>query len=675
MKRIVILFTLTFLSLCSIFAQIPTLLNQQGLLTDSLGTPLNGVFPMVFNIYTDSTVGTLMFTQSFPGVPVNKGGYSVNLSVSAVNFNQQLWMETQVGTSTLLPRIRLTSAPYSLNSLSLLGPSSLATGTNAIAGGTNNRARGAYSVVSGGGGATAGDSNSVTGSFGVVGGGKSNIASGSSVVAGGQLNQATGNSTTIAGGYNNTAIGSQSAVGGGWLNNATGLQSTIAGGQSNAAIGDKSFIGGGLSNSADGDYSTTAGGAYNHAYGNKSFVGGGEYNKARGNFSSVLGGGSATIADSNSAIGNYSTVTGGSGNVATGDYSFAAGRNAKASDYGSFVWNSASSDFSSTDSSQFLINASGGVGIGTSSPDQILHVRTSSSASSVNNATVEIEAAGTNVDADASILFNLGKTNNLELFPETWSLGVNDSDNQFVLSKRGTLAYDPLWKVDPDGTMRLFNTDGIAAVKFLAEEGTTGAQLELKEKSGGFGIVLDAEEGAADGGADISMYDGTGNVTINFDANFDGSGKGRVTTDELSITGGSDFAEPFELTEETSVEPGTVMSIDVNEEGKLKMSEKAYDKKVAGIISGAGGVNPGITLRQEGILSGNTMVAIAGRVYCKVDASYGAVEPGDLLTTSNTPGHAMKANDPDKSHGTIIGKAMTSMKTGKGLVLVLVNLQ
>jgi NAD(P)H-hydrate repair Nnr-like enzyme with NAD(P)H-hydrate dehydratase domain len=57
-----------------------------------------------------------------------------------------------------------------------------------------------------------------------------------------------------------------------------------------------------------------------------------------------------------------------------------------------------------------------------------------------------------------------------------------------------------------------------------------------------------------------------------------------------------------------------------------------------------------------------------------VDASNGKIEPGDFLTTSNTPGHAMRVTDSGAASGAIIGKAMTGLDSGKGLVLVLVNL-
>jgi hypothetical protein len=142
---------------------------------------------------------------------------------------------------------------------------------------------------------------------------------------------------------------------------------------------------------------------------------------------------------------------------------------------------------------------------------------------------------------------------------------------------------------------------------------------------------------------------------------------------KVGIAGGADLAELFDLSEQA--EPGTLMIIDAKSPGHLTISTRAYDSKVAGIVSGAGGVKPGLTLHQQGVLEGNTEVAIAGRVYVKATALNGAIEPGDLLTTSNVPGHAMKATDSDRSHGAIIGKAMTGLDSGTGLVLVLVNLQ
>src|SRR4030095_11410835 len=134
----------------------------------------------------------------------------------------------------------------------------------------------------------------------------------------------------------------------------------------------------------------------------------------------------------------------------------------------------------------------------------------------------------------------------------------------------------------------------------------------------------------------------------------------------LQITGGSDFSENFDIDARPSsapmamnMEPGLVVSIAPAHPGKLQLSARGYDRRVAGIISGAGGVKPGMMMSQEGTLAdGQNPVALSVRVYCGADASRGTIKPGDLLTTSGTPGHAMKATDMAKAQGAIIGKAM-----------------
>jgi hypothetical protein len=64
-----------------------------------------------------------------------------------------------------------------------------------------------------------------------------------------------------------------------------------------------------------------------------------------------------------------------------------------------------------------------------------------------------------------------------------------------------------------------------------------------------------------------------------------------------------------------------------------------------------------------------------GKVFCQVDAGYGPVAAGDLLTTSPTPGHAMKARDRERAFGSVLGKALRPLSTGRGLVPILVTLQ
>ncbi len=149
---------------------------------------------------------------------------------------------------------------------------------------------------------------------------------------------------------------------------------------------------------------------------------------------------------------------------------------------------------------------------------------------------------------------------------------------------------------------------------------------------------------------------------------------GRTRTRELEIIGGADIVEGF-CTGGIAAEPGTLMSIDPERPGSVRPSTAAYDTRVAGVVSGAGGVNAGIKLGHQGVLDGDTPIAMTGRVYVKATAAAGAIRAGDLLTTSDLPGHAMKAVDRDRRPGAVIGKAMTGLDEGTGLVLVLVNLQ
>ncbi len=144
-------------------------------------------------------------------------------------------------------------------------------------------------------------------------------------------------------------------------------------------------------------------------------------------------------------------------------------------------------------------------------------------------------------------------------------------------------------------------------------------------------------------------------------------------TDIVELGEGLDYAEGFDVSAQDKIEPGSVLVIDEDNPGKLALSNTSYDTKVAGIVAGAKGLGSGVRL---GAGQFDYDVALAGRVYCKVDATEEAVEPGDLLTTSATPGYAMKASDYTHAQGAILGKAMESIEKGqKGKILVLVTLQ
>ncbi len=188
----------------------------------------------------------------------------------------------------------------------------------------------------------------------------------------------------------------------------------------------------------------------------------------------------------------------------------------------------------------------------------------------------------------------------------------------------------------------------------------------------GYGVFGQGDSGAGVFGLSAT---GAGVYGISTGSGYAGRFDGRVRVNMLEIAGGSDLAERFQQSGSAEATPGTVMVIDDKNAGHLKISRTAYDTKVAGIVSGAGDVQVGLTLQQEGILEGDLTVAIAGRVYARCEADSASIQPGDLLTTSVIAGHCMKATDRTLAPGAIIGKAMTGLKSGQGLVLVLVNLQ
>lgn len=149
---------------------------------------------------------------------------------------------------------------------------------------------------------------------------------------------------------------------------------------------------------------------------------------------------------------------------------------------------------------------------------------------------------------------------------------------------------------------------------------------------------------------------------------------GRTSTGTLLITGGGDIAEPFEIAGD-NIPAGAVVVIDEDHPGGMKLSQHAYDRHVGGVVSGAHGVNPGLCLSQFNQLGGGRQVALTGRVYVQADASQQPIHPGDLLTTSNQPGCAMRVQDYSRAPGAILGKAMTGLTSGQGFVLILVTLQ
>jgi hypothetical protein len=191
-----------------------------------------------------------------------------------------------------------------------------------------------------------------------------------------------------------------------------------------------------------------------------------------------------------------------------------------------------------------------------------------------------------------------------------------------------------------------------------SESTTGGAGVWGEHKGGGSGVVGVSHSGAG-------VYGKGGRVAGFFEGDVEVTGDVRLTN--------ADCAEDFDIADGSAVEPGTVMVL--SEEGSLKPSDRAYDKRVAGVVSGAGGYKPAIVLDKQPASRNRLPIALLGKVFCKVDADAAAVDVGDLLTTSETPGHAMKAGDQAKAFGSVIGKALRPLPGGRGVIPILIALQ
>jgi hypothetical protein len=135
----------------------------------------------------------------------------------------------------------------------------------------------------------------------------------------------------------------------------------------------------------------------------------------------------------------------------------------------------------------------------------------------------------------------------------------------------------------------------------------------------------------------------------------------------------ADVAEDFDVTADRTATPGTVMVL--GPDGSVRPCDEPYDTRVAGVVSGAPGFRPGIVLDRRETSARRAPLALLGKVYCCVDADFAPVAGGDLLTTSATPGHAMRATDLSRCVGAIVAKALAPLASGRGVIPVLVALR
>lgn len=335
--------------------------------------------------------------------------------------------------------------------------------------------------------------------------------------------------------------------------------------------------------------------------------------------------------------------------------------------------------------SVMTFNRDGNIGFGTTTPISKLDISNSSTGSS--NPSLRLNhssATGFNRISFANetransylISANIGAT-----IPESrWNVWHNTTGNILTATGDGMVGIgigDPTQKLNIRNGNILLETGTTDKVLIEASGGSSAGEITLYASNGNKTMEVKGSD-ATNKAGEILMYDPTTNLkTLEIDGDWGSSGKSRIVVDELQITGGADFAEYFNMVGEIVPEVGSVLSVSGNGSANLEISNKPYDSNVVGVLSGANGVNPGIMLKQKDndIANGDYPVAITGRVYVKAEAYKNEIKPGDLLTSSDKAGFAMKATKKKKYAGAIIGKALTGLQNEEGFVLVLLGVK
>jgi len=278
-----------------------------------------------------------------------------------------------------------------------------------------------------------------------------------------------------------------------------------------------------------------------------------------------------------------------------------------------------------------------------------------------------------------------GENGDLLLFSAPTAEPTSDNASIWLQGKDGSLTFrdgagrevlrfaDATLRVGIDGnagTLMVRDAAGREVLRFadatlrLGIDGNAGTLL-VRDAAGRKVVDVDGagariEVGVSGHAGVIAVRDSAGRETIRLDG-ADG---------DILLTNG-DCAEEFDFVDGT-VAAGTVVVIDADE--RLAPCAVAYDRRVAGVVSGAGRFRPAIVLdRRPG--APRPAVAMIGKVECNVDANHGPIRCGDLLVSSPTPGHAMAATDPARTAGAVLGKALRGLESGTGRVPILVCLQ
>ena len=315
--------------------------------------------------------------------------------------------------------------------------------------------------------------------------------------------------------------------------------------------------------------------------------------------------------------------------------------------------------------SDIVQSPSGNIGIGIAEPLFPLHIFSSSMTPPPGHdspVTLWVETTAQNTQGAIQALASASSGNTLAVNGATFSPdGI------------GVLGNHPTNEGGGSGVVGLTNSvTGFSTGVSGASNGNTGPGV------GVFGQAFSAQ-GVA--GLFINRPGGDilhGAVSQNPDITvFRVDGTGRVFADGGFQPSGADFAESMEVQgNRNKYVAGDLLVIDAAANRRLTLAQEPYSTLVAGVYS----TKPGMLgsahrIDEYARAVDEVPLAVVGIVPCNVSAENGPIQPGDLLVSSSTPGHAMKGTDHSLMLGAIVGKALEPLSEGTGVIQVLVTLQ
>jgi hypothetical protein len=211
----------------------------------------------------------------------------------------------------------------------------------------------------------------------------------------------------------------------------------------------------------------------------------------------------------------------------------------------------------------------------------------------------------------------------------------------------------------------------------LIQEGVSGSVIYVKPGGNvGIGTTSPSQLLEVNGNAQVdgSLQLGSSGIQVTSGGIVFPNGGGTQTAAWTGVICGGDFAESVDVSgDRAHYEPGDVLVVDSEHPGEVAKSAEAYSSAVVGVYSTRPGV---VGRRQKAVRSADEVpMAMVGIVPIKANAENGPIRPGDLLVTSSIPGYAMKGTDRSRMLGAVIGKSFGNLGSGTGVIEVGVSLQ